>query len=110
MTLVRGKWLKEKNDMTNRNKQKSKITSADTTSESNKNVVTEENIAIGVVSNCKSLNVRKQPSKASKVLCTVRFAEEVTINVTKSNENWFNIKTKTNVEGFCMRDFINVKS
>lgn len=96
--------------MTNRNKQTPKMTSAETISESNKEEVTEENIIIGAVTNCKILNVRKQPSKSSEVLCTVRVSDEVTINTTKSNENWFHIKTKSNIEGFCMRNFINVKS
>lgn len=96
--------------MTNRNKQTPKITSAEIISESNKEEVTEENIIIGTVINCNVLNVRKQPSKSSEVLCTVRVTDKVTINTTKSNENWFNIKTKSNIEGFCMKDFINVKS
>ncbi|WP_347256081.1 SH3 domain-containing protein [Anaerostipes sp. PC18] len=95
--------------MTNRNKQTPKITSAETISEFNKEETTEENI-IGIVANCKILNVRKQPSKSSEVLCTVRVSDEVIIDTTKSNENWFNIKTKSNIEGFCMKDFINVKS
>lgn len=79
-------------------------------SESNKEEATEENIIIGTVTNCKNLNIRKQPSKSSEVLCTVCVSDEVTIDTTRSNENWFNIKTKSNIEGFCMKDFINVKS
>ncbi|MBS4930268.1 MAG: SH3 domain-containing protein [Clostridiales bacterium] len=96
--------------MTNRNKQTPKITSAETISESNKEEVTEEKIIIGSVANCKTLNIRKQPSKSSEVICTLRVTEEVIINKAKSNENWFNIKTKSNIEGFCMKDFVNVKS
>lgn len=95
--------------MANRNKQTPKITSAETISEFNKEEVTEENIIIGTVINCKILNVRKQPSKSSEVICTVRVTEEVIINKAKSIENWFNIKTKSNIEGFCMKDFVNVK-
>lgn len=96
--------------MTNGNKQTPKITSAETISESNKEEVTEEKIIIGSVANCKTLNIRKQPSKSSEVICTLRVTEEVIINKAKSNENWFNIKTKSNIEGFCMKDFVNVKS
>lgn len=63
----------------------------------------------GFVDKCEKLNVRKNPSKLSDVLCTVSAKSEVLINTDNSTNDWYNVRTAAGVEGFCMKNFITLK-
>lgn len=63
----------------------------------------------GFVSNCSKLNVRANPDITSEVVCTLDNTTEVMIDLNKSTDEWFSICTAADVEGFCMRKFINAK-
>lgn len=66
--------------------------------------------AKGVVSNCASLRVRKDPSvKSNNIISVIDANTEVEINLDESKESWYKITTKGGVTGFCMKDYITVK-
>lgn len=75
--------------------------------------VTEETITppvepvYGVV-NCDKLNVRRGPSKDSKVMCIVSKGEEVMLVAEESTEEWYKVITKTGFDGYCMKEFIDM--
>lgn len=61
----------------------------------------------GVVANCTKLNVRAKATADAAVVCVINAGTEVTINIKKSKEEWFKVKTAAGVEGYCMRKFVN---
>lgn len=64
----------------------------------------------GIVSNCTSLRVRKDPSvKSNNIISVIDVNTEVEINLDESKESWYKITTKGGVTGFCMKDYITVK-
>ena len=63
----------------------------------------------GVVVNCNKLNVRKEAKKESEVIVIINKNEQVTVNVTNSTEDFYKVTTATGIEGYCMKQFINVK-
>ena len=64
----------------------------------------------GVVSNCASLRVRKEPAvKSNNIISVIDANTEVEIDLDESKEDWYKITTKGGVTGFCMKDYITVK-
>jgi len=63
---------------------------------------------LGVVSNCSSLNVRKQPSVKADILFTIKLGTEVNIDMEGSTSKFYKIIFDNDIEGFCMKDFIEV--
>lgn len=56
------------------------------------------------------LNVRKQPSKDSEVLEVITKNSEVEIDLSDNEDTMFyKVRTKTGVEGYCMKEFISIK-
>ena len=68
---------------------------------------------IGVVSNCKMLNVRAKPDKKSEIISIINAGDEVEIIEEGSTEDFYHIYYVTskdiNVFGYCMKDFITIK-
>ena len=62
---------------------------------------------IGIVTNCKRLNVRDEAAKTANILCTIDENEEVTI--VSSNDEFYQVCTLDGVEGYCMVNFIEIK-
>ena len=71
--------------------------------------VTTEPAIIGMVFNCIKLNVRKKPTKAGDVLCIIEAGTEVIIDTEKSTNTWYYVTTPSGIEGYCMKQFIEVK-
>ena len=64
-------------------------------------------VAKGVVANCAKLNVRAKASVKADVVAILNAGDEVSIDVDKSTEEWFKIRTVDGVKGYCMRKFVN---
>lgn len=64
---------------------------------------------IGFVDGCDKLNVRKESTKDSEVLCVLDKLSEVTINLSNSTEDFYKIMTSEGIEGYCMKKFITIK-
>lgn len=70
-----------------------------------------EDILPAVVTGCSKLNLRKEASKESDVVCTLAKGTEVTIDITESTEEFFKVYAvsgETLVEGYCIKDFISI--
>lgn len=62
---------------------------------------------IGVVTNCRRLNLRKRPDKTSGIIKELDAGTEVTV-VDDKVDGWFEVTTKYG-DGFVMKDFIMLK-
>ena len=62
----------------------------------------------GIVS-CEALNVRESPDVKSDVVTVLHKDSEVMIDMNMSTEEFYSICTEAGVEGFCMRQFIEVE-
>ena len=67
-----------------------------------------ENKIIGVVTNCAKLNVRKEPVADAEILTEIPLAAEVQVDVLKSTEGFYKVCTGAGVEGYCVKDYINI--
>jgi hypothetical protein len=66
----------------------------------------------GTVANCTKLNVRTKPSLTADVVTVITAGEKVTINVDKSNREWFCVAVDNGehgYNGYCMKKFITAK-
>lgn len=70
---------------------------------------TAPNKKVGVVSNCRSLRVRKTPNKNSDVLTYISEGTKVEIDDTKTSEEFYKIRVSDDVVGYCMRNFITIQ-
>lgn len=61
----------------------------------------------GLVS-CKLLNVREAPDIEADVLTVLHKDSEVMIDMNQSTDEFYSVCTEAGVEGFCMKEFINV--
>ena len=77
---------------------------ADTTEQSES---LDESI-FGVVVNCKLLNVREAPNKDAEILTKVKQGNEIMIDFSASTDDFYSVCTQTGVEGYCMKQFIEV--
>lgn len=62
----------------------------------------------GVVIDCVSLYVRKTPDKSGAVETTIPKGTVVSIDESKSTNEFYKVKTQGKVSGFCMKTFIQV--
>lgn len=68
-----------------------------------------EEIKIGLVSNCKKLNVREKPTIESSVVCEIVCRAELMIDEKESTEEFYKVYTAAGIEGFCMKKFIAIQ-
>ena len=64
---------------------------------------------VGVVTNCVSLNVRKEPIIDDNVTCIVINSTEVLIDISKSTEEFYYVHLSSGIEGFCMKKHIDIR-
>ena len=64
-------------------------------------------VATGVVANCAKLNIRSKPSTNGDVVTVLNVDDKVKIDVDKSTDEWFKIRTMDGVKGYCMRKFVS---
>ena len=68
-----------------------------------------EEIKIGLVSNCKKLNVRERPTVHAPVVCEIVCQAELMIDEKESTEEFYKVCTAAGIEGFCMKKFIAIQ-
>lgn len=68
-----------------------------------------EEIKIGLVSNCKKLNVREKPTVEAPVVCEIVCRTELMIDEKESTEEFYKVRTAAGIEGFCMKKFIAIQ-
>ena len=62
----------------------------------------------GVVVKCAKLNVRVKPSKESTVCYILNNGESVMVDLDESTEDFYKVYT-INMDGYCMKEFIDIK-
>ena len=65
--------------------------------------------AVGVVANCNSLNVREHPDRSAAVITVLRAGSEVQVDVGAKLDTWVHVYTATGLDGFCMKEYIDMK-
>lgn len=58
--------------------------------------------------NCKLLNVREAPDAESNVRTVLHKDCEVMVDMNMSTDEFYSVCTETGVEGYCMKQFIEV--
>ena len=74
-----------------------------------KEVKQEPVMTIGVVANCNKLNIRKKPDFNADVVGMVDVGTALTINVTGSTEDFYKVRTKSGMFGFCIKEFVEIR-
>ena len=74
-----------------------------------KEIKQEPVMTMGVVKNCDKLNIRKKPDFNADVVGMVDVGTALTINVTGSTEDFYKVRTKSGMFGFCMKEFVEVR-
>lgn len=67
--------------------------------------------AIGVVSGCEMLNVRKANDKNAEIIFIINKDSEVQVDLSedKESDEFYKVTTSDGVEGYCMKKFITLK-
>lgn len=68
-----------------------------------------EQPAYGVVTGCTKLNVRKEPSTYGTIVCTIDEETEVSIDKEESTEAYYKVCLASGIEGFCMKQYIELR-
>lgn len=64
---------------------------------------------VGVVVDCRKLNVREEPHVSAEVLCTINAGTNVTVDIFETTEEFYKVCTAAGIEGFCMKKYIKVE-
>ena len=70
------------------------------------------NIAQATIIGYTKLNVRKNPSKDSEVVCIITKDSSITVDYNESTEDFYKVYVNVDnvsYEGFCMKEFISIK-
>lgn len=70
--------------------------------------VKDETVQKGIVVNCFKLNVRRTANKLSKVLTVIEKGTEVIIANAKTSNGFYKVKVN-DIEGYCVKDYIEIK-
>ena len=68
----------------------------------------EPSTVLGVVTECVKLRVRSTPEIADNVLTEIILASEVLVDLKESTDEFYKITTEAGVEGYCMKQYINI--
>ena len=68
----------------------------------------ETETAVGVVTGCAKLNVRRRPSLTADVVCVVDENSPLVIDVDDPSSEWYKIFTESGFNGYCMKKYVSV--
>jgi hypothetical protein len=66
-------------------------------------------VKIGLVTDCKKLNVREEPQADAAIICEIAYQTELIIDEKESTEEFYKVCMAVGIEGFCMKKFIAVQ-
>lgn len=64
---------------------------------------------MGVVANCKNLNVRKQANADATVVTIIGAGTEVLVDKEKSTDTFYSVQINSEIKGYCMKKFIKIQ-
>ena len=68
-----------------------------------------DSILWGTVVNCIKLNVRSAPDMTESVLTIIPVSSKIQVDMAVYLDDWYKVYTETGVEGFCMKQYIEVE-
>ena len=69
----------------------------------------KEHEIIDAIVKCIRLNVREEPNLNSKKIGELVTGDEITIDLSKSTDLWYKVFTSSGLDGYCAKDFVEVK-
>lgn len=72
-------------------------------------VVEEPEKEVSGYVNCLRLNVRKDKRISGNIIGKLKEDDEVSIDLSESEDVWYKISTKSGLEGYCLKEFIDLK-
>lgn len=69
-------------------------------------VADENNPVMGKIANCTAVNFRRFPDKNAEKICVLNAGEEVLVQAL--TDNWAYIYTSAGIEGYVMKQFVEV--
>lgn len=95
---------------TTREKRENKTMNLDAIKETNdENTAVKKSKTFGKVVGCSSLNVRAEATTESGVVSILRVDAEVVIDMEGSTDEFYRVCTAAAVEGYCMKQYIEVQ-
>lgn len=73
-------------------------------------VPSETSDTIAVVVGCVRLNVRDEANSQAAILTTIPVDTEVMVDLINSTDKFYKVCTASGIEGFCMKQFIELQS
>lgn len=67
------------------------------------------NLFMGEVTNCKTLNIRENPSGSASILGSIPIGSIVMVDESESTDKFYKVYTESGAEGFCMKDYIEIQ-
>lgn len=64
---------------------------------------------VGIVIDCKNLNIREQPDGDADILGTIPADSKVLIDESDSTSEFYKVCAASGLEGFCMKKYIAVQ-
>lgn len=77
--------------------------------ETEKVVEPEEEVVMGIVHNCDSLNVREKPNPDSDPITAIGKNVEVMILKKESTDEYYKICAASGIEGYCKKEYIKIE-
>lgn len=72
-------------------------------------VVKEDALLTGVVTDCFRLNVRKEPDETADIATVVDCSTQLKIDEKKSTDNWYHVLDSEGNSGYCMKQYVSIK-
>lgn len=72
--------------------------------------VEEMKLPIGLITDCFRLNVRKNPDKNAEVVFVVESLTSLKIDENKSTKDWYYVIGDNGKSGYCMKQYVTIKS
>lgn len=72
-------------------------------------VIKEDVLLTGVVTECFRLNIRKEPDKAADIVTVVDVLTQLKINEKQSTDNWYYDLDGNGNSGYCMKQYVSIK-
>lgn len=70
--------------------------------------IINDTVVLGTVFNCAKLNVRKLADKNSDPVAKIDNGDIVKIDMENSTNEFYKVLTKTNISGYCVKEFIKI--
>ena len=72
-------------------------------------VIKEDVLLTGVVTDCFRLNIRKEPDKSADIVTVVDILTQLKVDEKRSTDNWYHVLDSNGNSGYCMKQYVSIK-